>query len=289
MNLNCKVLIVSVIVVLFGSCSDTTNSQDSQSSVSSESVNEGLTLVKNNCYVCHNPNTKSHDDIIAPPLIAVKKRYLMAYPSQDEFVREMTHWITEPKEDLALMRGAVERFKVMPKLAISKEDAQKIAQYIFENEVEAPAWFAEHEKQQHGGDAGQGRGKGMGNGHGHAGQGGGRSNAWMSDIALVDGKKWESDDITMEHIENLKQIIADNKVRDDEAAFKGLAKKMTKELDLLFSDCTMEGPDHDALHKYLVSLINKKDMLTEVDNQERGQKIVARIQEQLNDYERFFQ
>jgi len=277
MKINSKALIISLLVVTFGACSDKATSQEKQATTSSKADNEGLTLIKNTCYACHNPNTKSHDDIIAPPLIAVKKRYSMAYPSKDEFVREMTNWIVNPTKDMALMRGAVDKFNVMPNLSISKEDAEKMANYIFNNDIEAPAWFAEHEKQQHG----------NGKGKGHAGQGG-RANAWMSEIALVDGKKWKSDDATMKHIDNLKQIIAENKVLDDEAALKGLAKKLTGELDLLFNDCTMEGPDHNALHKYLVALINKKDMLRKVDIN-KGWKVVARIQEQLNDYERFFQ
>jgi len=301
MNTNFKALIIGLLVLVFGACTDTAISQENQTTASNEVASEGLTLVKNNCYACHNPNTKSHDDIIAPPLIAVKKRYSMAYPSQEEFEREMANWIVNPTKDMALMRGAVDNFKVMPNMSISKEDAKKIAHYIFNNDVETPAWFAEHEREEHGGDAGQrrgkgkgqGMGKGMGKGHGHghgqAEQGGGRANAWMSEIALVDGKKWESDDITMKHIENLKQIIVDNKVLDDDVALKNLAEKMTSELSVLFNDCTMEGPDHNALHKYLVSLIDKKDMLSEVDNLKMGRRIVARIQEQLNDYERFFQ
>jgi len=212
MKKNSKALIISLLVLVFGACADKATSQENQSVVSSEAASEGLTLVKKKCYACHNPNTKSHDDIIAPPLIAVKKHYSRAYPAQDEFVREMTNWITNPTKDKALMHGAVNKFRVMPNLAISKEDAEKMANYIYNNDVETPDWFAQHEREEHGGDGLKGHEKGMSNGkdHGHAG---GRSNAWMSDIALVDGKKWESDDITMKHIDNLQKIIIDNKIR----------------------------------------------------------------------------
>ena len=161
MKTHFKVLIISILVLVLGACTDEATSQKNQSVISTEATSKELTLVKNNCYACHNPNTKSHDDIIAPPLIAVKKHYSMAYPSQDEFVREMTNWIINPTKDMALMRGAVNRFNVMPKLVISKENATKIANYIYNNDIETPAWFAEHQREKHGG------GKGMGNGHGH--------------------------------------------------------------------------------------------------------------------------
>ena len=42
----------------------------------------GLELLKTKCYACHAVNTKSHDEIIAPPLAAVKRRYLMMYPEK---------------------------------------------------------------------------------------------------------------------------------------------------------------------------------------------------------------
>jgi cytochrome c553 len=41
---------------------------------------EGLLLLKKNCFACHNPNTNSHDEIIAPPLQGIKEHYLKAYP-----------------------------------------------------------------------------------------------------------------------------------------------------------------------------------------------------------------
>ncbi|MDZ7614046.1 MAG: hypothetical protein U5K51_10420 [Flavobacteriaceae bacterium] len=39
-------------------------------------------LLKSKCYACHAVNTKSHDEIIAPPMAAVKRRYLMMYPDK---------------------------------------------------------------------------------------------------------------------------------------------------------------------------------------------------------------
>lgn len=115
-------------------------------------------LLKTKCYACHAVNTKSHDEIIAPPMAAVKRRYLMMYPEKEEFVQAITQWAKDPREERAIMKGAITKFKVMPYQSFHEGDLVKIATYLYEEEIEVPAWFPEHEKQMHGGN-GQGKGK----------------------------------------------------------------------------------------------------------------------------------
>ena len=122
----------------------------------------GYTLMKNNCYVCHNPNAASHDSIIAPPFAAVKRRYSMQYDNKEEFVNAVIDWAYNPSEEKALMRGAVMEFKVMPKLPLDKKVLEKIATYMYENEVEQPEWFGAHFEEMHGSGKGMGMGRGKG-------------------------------------------------------------------------------------------------------------------------------
>tara|TARA_R110000765_G_scaffold223714_1_gene327812 strand:+ start:3574 stop:4071 length:498 start_codon:yes stop_codon:yes gene_type:complete len=120
---------------------------------------EAYTLMKNNCYVCHNPQAASHDDIIAPPFKVVKMRYTNVYDNKTDFINAMVHWVQNPEEEKALMRGAVNRFKVMPKLDFPTEDLEKIAVYIYDNDLEEPTWMEEHMQKQHGNGKGMGKGK----------------------------------------------------------------------------------------------------------------------------------
>ncbi len=126
---------------------------------------EGYDLLKTKCYACHNPNSASHDVIIAPPMSAIKKRYSRLYNSKEEFVSAVTDWALNPLEENAIMRGAVMQFKTMPKQVFDKEELQKIATYMFENELEQPEWCEDHERNMHKG-RGRGNGRGMGNGRG---------------------------------------------------------------------------------------------------------------------------
>ncbi len=128
---------------------------------------EGYNLLKKNCYACHSITAVSHDAIIAPPLMAVKRRYKVSYNSKEAFVEGMTNWVLDPKTANALMRGAVMQFNVMPKQAFKKEDILKITAYIYENELEKPAWFEEHFNEEH--PNGMGNGSGRGNGKGMRG------------------------------------------------------------------------------------------------------------------------
>lgn len=117
-------------------------------------------MLNTQCYICHSISAVSHDALIAPPMVAVKKRYLRIYNTKEEFVNAFSKWALDPNENDAIMRGAVSQFNVMPKQIFKEEDVRKIATYIFENELERPKWFEEHEKEMHGGN---GRGMKRGN------------------------------------------------------------------------------------------------------------------------------
>lgn len=147
------------IVTLFMSCNQSNKKNAYTASSHIDNVEEagshlkrdnGYTLMKNNCYACHNPNIKSHDEILAPPFKAVKMHYMREYDNKEKFVDAMVDWVQHPDEEKALMFGAVKRFKVMPKLALSTEDLEKIAAYIYDNDVEQPEWMEEHMKERKG-------------------------------------------------------------------------------------------------------------------------------------------
>ncbi len=165
--MNTNFIKLVVLLVVFSSCSKQKSSEDfgiNSSSVSESENAEALALFKQKCYACHSVATKSHDEIIAPPMIAVKKRYSMQYDNKEDFVNAVVAYAIDPKAENALMIGAVNQFKAMPKQAFSEEDLKKIATYIYENKIETPEWFEEHFQQNHknGQGIGQGMGKGMG-------------------------------------------------------------------------------------------------------------------------------
>lgn len=158
------ILIQAIFLFFFVGCSEKkqdTSVKMAEANISAQIQSDGYTLLKNNCYACHSVTTKSHDEIIAPPMIAIKRRYKMNYSTKEEFVNAITNWALNPTKEHALMRGAVMQFNVMPKQPFIKDDLIKIADYIYDNELEKPEWFQNHFKEQHPNGMGKGIGKGM--------------------------------------------------------------------------------------------------------------------------------
>ena len=131
---------------------------DVQISGKTSQYSEGYALLKNQCYACHSPVSSSHDEIIAPPMAAVKMRYSRSYRTKSEFVDAIVSWTMNPDQEKSLMRGAVDRFKQMPKQAFKEDDMRKIATYVYDNELEEPFWFDAHQKEMHANGKGLGRG-----------------------------------------------------------------------------------------------------------------------------------
>jgi len=163
-----KFLVLASILILFYSCKPNKEVEKIEE-IKVVDINkdqlmpEGYNLLRNNCYACHSVTAQSHDVIIAPPMEAIKRRYKMSYQTKEEFVNAMTNWALDPKEENALMRGAINQFKVMPKQPFNKNDIIKIAEYIFSNEIEKPAWFGSHFEEEHPNGMGNGQGRRMEN------------------------------------------------------------------------------------------------------------------------------
>ena len=166
-----KILALGLISIFFLGCEFNDSDKIIQTSeISASSIDSfehpGKELMENLCYTCHSPSA-SHEDRLAPPMIAVKKHYLNEGTTKEEFIEDIQAWVKDPNEDNARMFGAVRRFGVMTKTPFKDEDIRKIADYLFDHNIEQPEWFEDHLKEQ----KGNGRGKGMGHGNGQGKRG----------------------------------------------------------------------------------------------------------------------
>lgn len=119
--------------------------------VNAESSLSGKQLYKQNCASCHgNKHGMDMSKRSAPPIIAVKKHYLPTYSDRDSFILAISEWIKQPEKENSLMRGAIKKFGVMPKLDIKQSDAEKIAAFLFDNKIKGPAAYQKHFEQMHG-------------------------------------------------------------------------------------------------------------------------------------------
>lgn len=87
---------------------------------------------------------------VAPPIIAVRMHYLGPYPEKDAFITAVANWVEKQDESRTMMPGAIRRFNIMPPVSVSRQDAEKIAAYIYEGDIEKPSGFDEHFEEMHG-------------------------------------------------------------------------------------------------------------------------------------------
>ena len=146
-----NLILIATILFLF-SCNNSKKEEYKNVGISNavnKTTHPGKKLMETNCYVCHSP-TASHDNRIAPPMVAIKKHYISKGTTKEEFKKEMQKWIENPSKEDAKMFGAVRRFGVMPKTPFPKETIEQIADYMFDNDIEQPEWFEEHFNEEKG-------------------------------------------------------------------------------------------------------------------------------------------
>ena len=106
---------------------------------------EGKKLMETHCYLCHSPSAPEGEGRIAPPMVAIKARYIdkEGY-NKDEFIAAVKSFVENPTEDKALMFGAVKKHGLMPKQAFPHGSVEKIATFMFDYKIEEPEWFKVH-------------------------------------------------------------------------------------------------------------------------------------------------
>ena len=105
-----------------------------------------------------------------------------------------------------------------------------------------------------------------------------------SDLTLNNGQKWKSDNHTMDQINKMKSVILEFKT-SGKSDFNNLHKNMDAQTQILISGCTMTGPDHDELHKFLGMLLPKIESL----KTENSFQVIAEIEKLLDQYESYFE
>jgi cytochrome c553 len=136
-------VIVAVLIGMMQSCSKKT----AQPNSSLTNNTEGLALMKTSCFTCHSPK-EDFESRLAPPMIAIKRHYMTGGISKKQFVKEMTAFVQKPTAEKSKMPNAVKRFGVMPAMAFSDEQLKKIAEYIYDVDIEKPEWFEQHHKEE---------------------------------------------------------------------------------------------------------------------------------------------
>lgn len=105
-------------------------------------------------------------------------------------------------------------------------------------------------------------------------------------IELNNGAKWKVVPDMLKHIRNMESDInrfAETK-SSDLKDYTQLGSSLQKNIDLLTSNCTMEGKAHDELHKWLVPYI---DMVSNLNNSKNNDEALHNFEEIETSYKIF--
>lgn len=98
-------------------------------------------------------------------------------------------------------------------------------------------------------------------------------------IELNNGNKWVVVPEMMKYIRTMESDI--NNFSETEKTelkdYKALGERLQKNIDLLTSNCTMEGKGHDELHKWLVPFIGKVEELNKAATKENASALYREI------------
>ena len=110
-------------------------------------------------------------------------------------------------------------------------------------------------------------------------------------LVLNNGAKWKADSTTNNNVKNLFAIIeAFNSGADKSlATYKKAADDLQQGLDKMIRECKMQGPDHDALHKWLEPLIEQVAKLKQASTEAGAAKLFEAIHAQVKLYPQYFE
>jgi hypothetical protein len=105
-------------------------------------------------------------------------------------------------------------------------------------------------------------------------------------ITLNQGQKWKVNPEMIEHIKASEKAFAEY-VSNNQTDYTALAKTLHSNNDNLIKSCTMTGPAHDELHKWLHPHLQLVKGLEDAKSDSEANKIVQQLNnsfETLNSY-----
>ena len=110
----------------------------------------------------------------------------------------------------------------------------------------------------------------------------------VGDLTLNHGEKWEADDHTRAVVSEMQQTVSTYE-KSEGQDYQVISDSLTSQLNRLIVGCTMKGPAHDELHKWLVPLTESIKDLSGSENASSASKSVGEIAATLALFDQYFE
>lgn len=137
-----RILLSSVMiigVVLLSACAE--NQQSDTDELSNADKNrKALRIIKTACFSCHSPEREIVGGRSGPAFYKIRQHYIDSETTREEFIAEISSFLSEPSTEKVRMKNAYDKFGLMPRMPLSKEDINIIAEYMYDNDMTAEQW-----------------------------------------------------------------------------------------------------------------------------------------------------
>ena len=112
-----------------------------------------------------------------------------------------------------------------------------------------------------------------------------------SDALMLDnGKKWMVDEPTRLHVGNMEKAVGDPNAETGGIEFyRTLAGFLKENIGKLTAECSMTGPSHDELHKWLYPFIETTKEFSKAKNPEEALQSLNELKKSFSEFHEYFE
>lgn len=110
-------------------------------------------------------------------------------------------------------------------------------------------------------------------------------------LQLNNGAKWKADSITNRNVVDLRTIADNFKILPFPTLgeYQILSTDLGTSLNKLVNECKMTGPDHDALHQWLETVLKETNELKTVSDTTVARQTFKVIDQSIDGYHNYFE
>ena len=133
------------MVLYLGACRNdqTPRQADATAEVTPHSYQPGDTgfyFLRTTCMNCHHLDPASTNPL-APAFGEIRAGYLAAGLDRPDFINAVYQYVNEPDAKKSLVKDAVSKYGVMPRLSVDSTQAAAIAAFIYDQPLDDPDWY----------------------------------------------------------------------------------------------------------------------------------------------------
>jgi len=130
---------IIISIAILAACS-----QDENSSVKelteTDKNRKALRIIKTACFSCHTPEREIVGGRSGPPFHKIRQHYVDNETTKEQFVADVSSFLYEPTKEKVKMKNAYDKFGLMPRMPLSKDDITMIAEFMYDNDMTAEQW-----------------------------------------------------------------------------------------------------------------------------------------------------